>query len=107
MGHLLLDLEGLEADWTLTEITNLFSKLSETLNLHVVSACSHQFTPCGVSHILLLAESHFTIHTFPEERKANLDLYCCSKDFCFERALDELTKAFPSKEVKAHIIYRN
>ncbi|HEY8207873.1 MAG TPA: adenosylmethionine decarboxylase [Myxococcaceae bacterium] len=33
--------------------------------------------PGGVTALLLLSESHLTIHTFPESRYAALNLYCC------------------------------
>lgn len=37
----------------------------------------HQFSPQGVSGVLVLAESHFSIHTWPEQRYAALDFYTC------------------------------
>ena len=37
----------------------------------------HQFEPYGVTGILLLAESHVSIHTWPEEGLATLDVFTC------------------------------
>jgi S-adenosylmethionine decarboxylase len=37
----------------------------------------HQFKPYGVTGILLLAESHLSIHTWPEEGLATLDVFTC------------------------------
>lgn len=37
----------------------------------------HQFSPHGVTAIWLLAESHLSVHTWPEERLACIDLFTC------------------------------
>lgn len=37
----------------------------------------HQFEPHGVTGLLLLAESHLSVHTWPEEGLATLDLFTC------------------------------
>jgi len=37
----------------------------------------HQFTPHGISAFLLLAESHISVHTWPEELLATLDIFSC------------------------------
>ena len=37
----------------------------------------HQFEPFGVTGVLLLAESHLSIHTWPEDGLATLDIFTC------------------------------
>lgn len=37
----------------------------------------HQFTPSGITGYILLAESHVSIHTWPEERLATIDIFTC------------------------------
>ncbi|MBP9089140.1 MAG: S-adenosylmethionine decarboxylase, partial [Kofleriaceae bacterium] len=45
----------------------------------VVTQAEHQFPdPPGITAMVLLAESHLTIHTFPEAGVATLNLYCCA-----------------------------
>jgi len=39
----------------------------------------HKFTPQGVTAILLLAESHISIHTVPEKGEAYADVFTCSE----------------------------
>jgi S-adenosylmethionine decarboxylase len=39
----------------------------------------HQFSPHGVTVLWLLAESHLSIHTWPEERLACIDLFTCGR----------------------------
>jgi S-adenosylmethionine decarboxylase len=37
----------------------------------------HQFEPEGVSGVVVISESHLTIHSFPEHRYASIDVYTC------------------------------
>ena len=37
----------------------------------------HRFEPHGISIVYLLAESHFTVHTFPERNAMTFDMYTC------------------------------
>jgi S-adenosylmethionine decarboxylase len=57
----------------------LFDRCVTELSLRPVEpALWHVFPgPAGVTGLLLLAESHLTIHTFPESGFAALNLYCC------------------------------
>jgi S-adenosylmethionine decarboxylase len=43
----------------------------------VLKTVSHKFDPQGITAICLLSESHISIHTWPEEGKAALDVYTC------------------------------
>lgn len=44
----------------------------------VVGDAFHQFSPVGVTGTVLLAESHLSIHTWPESRFATADVYVCN-----------------------------
>jgi len=37
----------------------------------------HKFAPQGVSGVVIISESHLTIHTFPEHGYASIDVYTC------------------------------
>jgi S-adenosylmethionine decarboxylase len=58
----------------------LFDALVQELALHPVGdALWHQFpAPGGMTGLLMLAESHLTVHTFPEHASACLNLFCCT-----------------------------
>lgn len=43
----------------------------------ILDSCFHQFKPQGVTLILLLSESHISIHTWPEKGCAAIDIYTC------------------------------
>ena len=59
-------------------IVALLDRLVAVMQLRVVSTAIHVFPdPGGITAMYLLAESHLTIHTFPESGVATLNLYCC------------------------------
>jgi S-adenosylmethionine decarboxylase len=61
-----------------TAVLALLDRLVAEMDLHVVSTAVHVFPgPGGVTAMYLLAESHLTIHTFPEAGVATLNAYCC------------------------------
>ena len=43
-----------------------------------LKTCSHKFDPQGVTGAALLAESHLSIHTWPEKQTAVCDIFSCS-----------------------------
>ena len=58
----------------------LFDAMVKELALHPVGeALWHRFPgPGGITGMLLLAESHLTVHTFPEHASACINLFCCT-----------------------------
>ncbi len=57
---------------------------------------SHQFHPQGVTALLLLSESHISIHTWPESGYAALDIFTCGDHAMPDRACTYLKEAFQS-----------
>lgn len=56
----------------------LLDRIVAAMDLHVVSTAVHAFPGAGgITAMYLLAESHLTIHTFPESGSATLNAYCC------------------------------
>jgi S-adenosylmethionine decarboxylase len=62
----------------------------------IVKALFHNFSPCGVSGVVVITESHVTIHTWPEHRYAAVDIFSCSPRLdhaVIRRALQEALQA--------------
>lgn len=66
----------------------------------------HQFNPYGVSGIVLIAESHFSIHTWPEHHAAALDVFTCGETMNAESAIDFLGKQFGAAELHKKVMDR-
>jgi S-adenosylmethionine decarboxylase len=59
-------------------VLGLLDRIVAVMDLHVVSTAVHVFPGAGgITAMYLLAESHLTIHTFPETGIATLNAYCC------------------------------
>lgn len=60
-------------------LQRLFDELAGDLHLHAVAPPVWHVFPghAGVTGMVLLSESHLTIHTYPESARAAIDLYCC------------------------------
>jgi len=60
-------------------LRELFARMVAELGLHPVAEPQwHQFPgPGGITGLCLLAESHLSVHTFPEHGSLCLDLFCC------------------------------
>lgn len=43
----------------------------------VIETCLHQFAPQGVSGVIILAESHLAVHTWPEYGYAAVEIFTC------------------------------
>ena len=57
----------------------------------------HAFTPHGVTGIVVIAESHFAIHTWPEYRFAAVDLFTCGDAVDPYQAFDHLSAALRAR----------
>ncbi|MCD6454433.1 MAG: adenosylmethionine decarboxylase [Candidatus Aminicenantes bacterium] len=65
----------------------------------VVEIFFHQFLPYGVSGVVVIEESHYTIHTWPEERYAAIDLFYCDPKVDVDRAIEVLKESFKPQHV--------
>jgi S-adenosylmethionine decarboxylase len=59
----------------------------------------------GISGFVLIAESHISIHTFPERCYVNIDIFSC-KDFDSEQATRELKDRFEFTEIQTLLLNR-
>lgn len=76
--HLLVDLWQAEHLTDISYIEDSLRKAAEAANATVLSAHLHQFSDSGgVSGVVILAESHISIHTWPERDYAAIDVFMC------------------------------
>ena len=66
----------------------------------------HQFEPHGVSGVILIAESHFTVHTWPEGEYAAVGIFTCGTTMSPEVAIEVLKKGFEAKDVSVQVTPR-
>lgn len=100
-SHVLVDCYGCQQE----KLTNIdfvretLGTLPAKINMtRVSSPCVFKYEGAkpedsGVSGVVLVAESHISIHTFPDKGHAFIDIFSC-KEFAVDLALDELVKIF-------------
>jgi S-adenosylmethionine decarboxylase len=92
---------------SLEKIESLCSDLVRDLDLHPIAPAGfHKFPgPGGITGLVLLAESHLAIHTFPEGGSLCLNLFCCRPrpEWPFE---DELARRFQAEAVDVRCLER-
>lgn len=107
-NHYLIDYYGCNKDTlsVVKEIKKIMLEAGEIGNLHIVGEFFHQFEPYGVSGVLVLKESHFTIHTWPEYNYASVDLYLCDKTLKVEKIIEYLFIKLNAKNYNTKELYR-
>lgn len=98
--HLLLELKECNPQLLndLDYIRNSLLRAAEDLGVHVVGESFHQFSPQGVTGILSIAESHISIHTWPEYGYAAADIFTCGSSFQPLQAAEILIDQLESKD---------
>jgi S-adenosylmethionine decarboxylase len=107
--HILVNLHGCPPD--LLERADVVAKLlnevvSDT-NLTKLGENHHQFDPYGVTSVILLAESHISMHTWPEQDgSAAVDIFTCGDPKNADRAYESLKAKFKPTKVTVQKISR-
>lgn len=60
------------------ELPDIVKNICIEAGLHVVGETHHLFPEKGITLVILLAESHLSIHTWPEKFEVAFDLYTCN-----------------------------
>jgi S-adenosylmethionine decarboxylase len=106
--HLLVELYGCAAHTLerVSEVEHALLRAAHASRARIVSHFFHEFEPYGVSGVVVIEESHYTIHTWPEHRYAAVDLFFCSESVEAERALEVMREAFKPERVAVMLVRR-
>ena len=78
--ELLVDLHGCKGDLDNVDfLANALKNAAQRMGSKIVKTVSHKYYPTGVTVIIILAETHISIHTWPEHGYAALDIFICSE----------------------------
>ena len=100
MKHILFDLIDCPSDLLDDErfVRNNLFHASILSNSEIIKIDFHKFHPQGVTGYALLADSHLSIHTWPEKGVAKCDIFTCSDNSTPEKAVEYLVEAFQAAE---------
>ncbi|WP_303048084.1 adenosylmethionine decarboxylase [Victivallis sp. Marseille-Q1083] len=68
----------------------LFIHAAKVSGATVLDSNFHSFEPQGVSGFVIIAESHFSVHAWPEFDYAAVDIFTCGENISFQKAVDSL-----------------
>jgi S-adenosylmethionine decarboxylase len=79
--HLLLELFDCDADAinNLETVKGALIEAAKRAQATIVDVVFHEFNPFGISGVVVIAESHLSIHTWPEYRYAAVDIFSCGE----------------------------
>ena len=73
----------------------------------VLEVFSRQFSPVGVTSLAMLAESHASLHTYPESNVVFWDIFTCGSICQPELSVDVLVSALKPGTITKRLIKRN
>lgn len=79
------------------EVEKGMIQAAEKAKATVLQSNFHHFSPLGVSGVVVIMESHLTIHTWPENNYAAIDVFTCGSDAEPWEAVKHLKTFFESK----------
>jgi S-adenosylmethionine decarboxylase len=97
--HLLVELKECNPETlkSLEKIRSVMVSAAKEAKATIIDISFREFNPFGISGIVVIAESHLTIHTWPEYGYAAVDIFTCGDIIKTEKAASYLIKQLECK----------
>ena len=89
-----------------TTIKEILEKAASIMNLTIVNTTIHEFSPIGVSGVVVIKESHIAIHTWPEHKYVALDFFTCNHSSDLKEGVLWIKEQFKAKRIEEHSSHR-
>ena len=98
--HLLVELHGChpESLKKVDVVKDILVGAARACGATIVDVAFHEFNPFGVSGVVVIAESHISIHTWPEYRYAAVDIFTCGDVIKPDVAVEYIATRFQCKK---------
>lgn len=94
-------------------LTNALTAIPDSMGMHCISepvvvevGPNNKKDPGGLSGVVLIAESHFAFHTFPNRGFVTIDVYTCKDTLNTEKLLTLLKNTFKFTSEETYLIER-
>jgi S-adenosylmethionine decarboxylase proenzyme len=106
--HLLVELNGCDPELLndINTIKEIMLAAANESGVTVLGESFHQFSPQGVSGVILIAESHLSIHTWPEHGYAGADIFTCGTRVQPEKAAEVIVARLKPRTHSIILMYR-
>lgn len=100
--HVIRELWGCNMDKLndINLIEQVFVDAALRAGAEVREVAFHKFAPQGVSGVVIISESHLTIHSFPEHGYASIDVYTCGDRIDPNVAADYIQEALEASTIE-------
>jgi S-adenosylmethionine decarboxylase len=97
--HLLVELHGCQPEQLkrVEDVKEILVGAARACGATIVDVAFHEFNPFGVSGVVVIAESHLSVHTWPEHRYAAVDIFTCGDVIKPEEAAAYVASRFRCK----------
>ncbi|HDR7781291.1 MULTISPECIES: adenosylmethionine decarboxylase [Bacillus] len=106
--HIIVDLWGV--DFSLLDDVHFLEyhlvTAADHSGAHVLNVSAKEFEPYGVTVLVLLSESHLSIHTYPEKNFAAVDCYTCGTTVEPQIAIDYIVSILKPNEMNIKKLIR-
>ena len=100
-NHLIIELYDCQLE-AINDAKSVEACLIEAVRLSgakMVQSVIHKFNPHGISGVIVIEESHFSVHTWPEYGYCALDIFTCGEEIDYYSALHYLKEEFQAKNL--------
>ncbi len=100
--HITVELSGCDASLIADSkvVESALLEAARVSGAHIIESSFHYFAPQGVSGFVIISESHFSIHTWPEYDYAAVDVFTCGDSISPYRGIERLKKLLHAKEAQ-------
>jgi S-adenosylmethionine decarboxylase len=104
--HAIVDVSNADGPLEEAEVAPLLTEIARACGVTLLSIVTHPFGEgCGLTAIAVLAESHISLHEWPEHRFVAFDIFVCGRADPAP-ALAVIRSQFPRAHVESQIIDR-
>lgn len=99
--HYIVEASGCDPDVIskVERVEQILTRAAQVAEAQIWAISFHRFTPVGVSGVVVISESHLSVHTWPETGYVALDIYTCGDDAKPEKAVEYALREFGAKNV--------
>lgn len=103
--HMIVDLMGASGLDDEAKVRRALSSAATACGATLLHLHTHRFSPQGITGVALLAESHITVHTWPEIGYAAFDIFLCGASRP-EPALPIFSRVFETDDIQVRLLTR-
>ncbi|PCH61859.1 MAG: adenosylmethionine decarboxylase [SAR86 cluster bacterium] len=105
--HAIIECYGKQSKLSASELLSLMESAATAAGAIVLHSSVHEFGEgFGNTGVVMLAESHISVHTWPELNYAAFDVFLCGDSVAIETAIDVLKNADSESVCKVQILER-